>query len=246
MDRKARMKTNRSTSPVYALRKAPTMIDYPGHLAGLLFTSGCNFRCGFCHNAGLLGERKSGMPWDRLESRCRDWRDHWVDAVVVSGGEPTLCEDLHELIVFLKRFGFLIKLDTNGSCPDVLEACIPVVDYVAMDVKTGFSRYADVTGFSDTDRIERSIALVRQHARDYEFRTTVVPSIHSEEDMIEIGDMIAGSRRYVMQPFLPRDDLPESELVSLGRPSPEHLHRLADLVRHAADEVHIRDKHGVG
>ena len=111
----------------------------------------------------------------------------------------------------------------------------------------GVASLSDINcGFSDTDRIERTIALVRQHARDYEFRTTVVPSIHSEEDMIEIGDMIAGSRRYVMQPFLPRDDLPESELVSLDRPSPEHLHRLADLVRHAADEVHIRDKHGVG
>ncbi|MBL7115584.1 MAG: anaerobic ribonucleoside-triphosphate reductase activating protein [Kiritimatiellae bacterium] len=240
------MITSRLTSPVYALRKAPTMIDYPGHLAGLLFTSGCNFRCDFCHNADLLGEQKAGMPWARLESRCREWQDHWVDAVVISGGEPTLCDDLSELIAFLKGFGFLIKLDTNGSCPEVLERCMPMIDYVAMDVKAGLSRYAEVTGFADTDCIERSMALVQQHARDYEFRTTVVPSIHSEADMNEIGDMIAGSRRYVMQPFLPRENLPGSELISLDRPGPGHLHKLADLVRHAADEVHVRDKHGVG
>ena len=240
------MKTSQETSPVYALRKAPTMIDYPGHLAGLLFTSGCNFRCGFCHNAELLGAKRQGMSWERLEARCREWREHWVDAVVVSGGEPTMCDDLDELIAFLKHYGFLIKLDTNGSCPEVLEQCIAMVDYVSMDLKAGLSRYADITGFDDTDSIQRSMDLVRQHARDYEFRTTVVPSIHTVDDMVEIGDMLAGARRYVVQPFLPRDDLPSGALVNTDRPSPEQLHKLADLVRHAAEEVHVRDRHAAG
>lgn len=230
----------RGRSPVFGHLKSPTLVDFPGRMAAMLFVSGCNFRCGFCHNARLMGRRREGLSWDHLESRCRRWADDWVDGAIVTGGEPTLAADLPDLLAFLRRFGFAIKLDTNGSRPDVLARCLPLVDYVAMDVKAGLSRYGEVTGHHDTNAIAESVDLIRRHARDYEFRTTIVDPLHTDDHMAEIADLIRGARRYVVQPFVPRPDLPSPLFAATPRTPPPRMRAVGALMEGAAREVHVR------
>lgn len=234
------MLRNDAPSPVYAYLKAPSMVDYPGHLAAVMFTTGCNFRCGFCHNAALLAERRDGIPWPALAAQCRRWRGEWVDAAVITGGEPTLSGNLHDLIRFLKGFGWKVKLDTNGSRPDVLRECVKAVDYVAMDIKAGLRHYETVTGYDEPERIAESIAMIKEHAADYEFRTTVIDPIHTDEHMAEIGRMVRGARRYVIQPFVPKADLPACHLRTTPRTSRERMRSLAGKLQGSADHVAVR------
>jgi pyruvate formate lyase activating enzyme len=216
------------------------MVDYGGHMAAVFFISGCNLRCGFCHNAALLAEGKRGLDWDRLRRACRRFRAQWVDAAVVTGGEPTLHPGLEELLRYFRDIGWSVKLDTNGSRPHVLRECLPLVDYVAMDLKAAPSRYGELTGCEDTGAISRSVDLIRSQARDYEFRTTIVESFHDNRQMTELGDLVRGARRYVLQPFVPRDDLLHPGFREEQRTSPDRMRELADLMRHYAGEVQVR------
>ncbi|MBN1556795.1 MAG: anaerobic ribonucleoside-triphosphate reductase activating protein [Lentisphaerae bacterium] len=224
-------------SPVYAFLRKPSMVDFPGRLAGVFFVSGCNFRCGFCHNPDLLGRHERHLAWDRLEDVCRAFGADWVDGAVITGGEPTLAPDLKPLIGFFRRRGWAVKLDTNGSRPDVLRACLPWLDYVAMDIKTGPDGYETLTGCADISAIRESIELIKAHARDYEFRTTVIETYHDEACMRQIGELIRGSRRYVIQPFVPQDHLPDPAFRALPRTSPDRLQALAACVQPLVGEV---------
>ena len=228
------------SSPVYGYLKNPTMVDFPGHLAAVFLVSGCNFRCGFCHNAALLGQPRQTLSWERLEVAARVFAGQWVNGAVISGGEPTLSADLPELIRFLKRFGWAVKLDTNGSRPDVVRACLPLVDSVAMDIKAGFSAYPDLTGFDDVAAIRESIALLLDCEVDYEFRTTILEPVHTDEQMREIAEMIRGARRYVLQPFVPQDSLPEASYRTVARTTPSRLAEVLALVKDCAADVSIR------
>ncbi len=184
-----------------------SLLDYPDRVAAVLFTVGCSFRCPFCHNAELV------LPEKARELRLLDQdevltflaeRKGFLDGLVITGGEPTLQPGLHEFLAEVKRLGFLVKLDTNGSLPDVLEDLLVrgLVDYVAMDVKAPLARYSDLAGVSvDLSAIERSTRLVRGRAPDYEFRTTVAPGLQGE-DLKEIAALLAGSRRWFLQPFV--------------------------------------------
>lgn len=226
---------------VYAYLEKPSMVDYPKRFAAVFFTSGCNFGCGFCHNAVLMGNKQAGLSWAQLEAACSNFKKGWVNGVVISGGEPTCSDELPELIRFFKeRFGFAVKLDTNGSNPDRIAECLPLVDYVAMDVKTGFSGYPELVQFNDTGKIRQSIDLIRSEARDYEFRTTVIDSFHTDEQMDEIRDAINGSKRYALQAFIPRDELPGEEYRALPRTTSARLHELKDRMSGCADEILLR------
>ncbi len=216
------------------------MVDYPKHFAAVFFTSGCNFSCGFCHNAALMGKKQAGLSSERLEAACATFRKDWVNGVVITGGEPTLADDLVELIHFFKKFGFAVKLDTNGSNPERLADCLPLVDYVAMDVKTGFSGYEELVHFSDTGKIQQSVELIRTQAKDYEFRTTVIDSFHSDTQMDEVGKIIAGSKRLALQAFIPRDDLPGKPFRAIPRTTSARLHGLRDRLEGCADEIVLR------
>ena len=230
-----------SLSPVFGILRNPSMVDYPGRLSGVMFIAGCNFRCGFCHNAAELGgPLRPGMPWSQLERACRRFRDNWVEAVTITGGEPTLHPGLPELIRRLRAWGFLVKLDTNGSRPDVLETVLPHVDYAAMDVKCSLPRYADFVKFADGDKVRKSIGLIRSHAADYEFRTTVVPGVHDADEIRQVAELVAGSRRLALQAFVPRADLPDPTLRTMPRTAPETLRHLAEVVRPYVDEVILR------
>lgn len=225
---------------LYAFLKQPSMVDYPGRMAAVFFTTGCNFTCGYCHNPLLMRRRQVGLTWERLEAVCREFTDNWTTAAVITGGEPTHAPDLGEITAFFKKIGWLVKLDTNGSRPDVLGVHLSEVDYVAMDVKAGASRYRELTGFADVERILESIEVLKSGGTDYELRTTLIESFHDDAQLLEMAGMIRGAKRYVLQPFVPKEEMPDEEYRTLPRTSPSRLEEARDLMRDCAEEVLIR------
>jgi len=180
-----------------------SFVDYPGKVAAVIFTRGCNMNCYFCHNRHLLTECE-GEQYDDSEilSFLND-RKKFLDAVVISGGEPTLQPGLAEFIRKIKALGFLVKLDTNGTRPGILKELIDegIIDYAAMDIKAPFERYEEICGTPvDIERIQESINLLMQGRIEYEFRTTVVPEL-TEEDIIKISGRIKGARLYILQQY---------------------------------------------
>ena len=235
-----KLKFSSTASPVYAFLEKPSMIDYPGHLCGVFFTSGCNFTCGFCHNATLMGKKQKTLSWERLEEICRKFKDEWVDAVCITGGEPTLEPNLIELIHFFRDYGFKVKLDSNGSHPDVLRKCLPLVDLIAMDIKAGLSGYPEIAGFNRPEIIKESVKLIMESDVEHEFRTTVIDPFHTDEQMLEAGELIKGAKCYCLQAFVPQDHLPGEEFRSLKRTKPERLRQLEKLMAPFAKEVIVR------
>ncbi|HEY3374105.1 MAG TPA: anaerobic ribonucleoside-triphosphate reductase activating protein [Candidatus Aquicultor sp.] len=193
-----------------------SMLDWDGHLVTTIFLGGCNLRCPFCHNPSLIdGGDKADIPLEVL-FRNFEAKQGWLDGVCVSGGEPTLSDSLPELLAYLKDLAPKVKLDTNGTQPDVLRGLINegLVDMVAMDIKTSFKNYAKATRVGDfTDRVKESITLlVEAESRGViavEFRTTVVPTIVSHDDVIEIAAYLkeVGASRYYLQQFKPKEVL---------------------------------------
>lgn len=229
------------TTSIYGFLQRPSLVDFPGRVAAVFFTSGCNFACGFCHNAGLLQRRQAGLSADKVRQTVRTFRNRdWVDGVVITGGEPTLCEDLSDLVSFFRREGLAVKLDTNGSRPTVLREVLPLVDAVAMDVKCGPENYRALTGFGEPETVAESIRLILDAACSHEFRTTVIESFHTDDEMHAVGRMIDGARRYTLQPFLPREDLPDPVLRAEPRTSPERLRHLRTLMAPYAESVTIK------
>ncbi len=230
---------NAIESPVSAFLQRPSMVDFPGQMAAVFFTSGCNFRCGFCHNSSLINQKMAGISWERLEDVSRDFQNDWVTGVVVSGGEPTICEDLPELLQFFKDFGFAVKLDTNGSNPEMLQKCLPLVDYVAMDLKTSLEKYPELVGWKNPQKIRDSIRLIIENAKDYEFRTTVIESHHSPEIMASAANEISGAQRLILQAFVPKDDLLDLKLRAEKRTSFDHLNLLKEVAQQFVEDVSV-------
>ena len=188
-----------------------TLIDYPGHVAALIFTVGCNYRCPFCHNSELVLPEKSRELSLIFENDIFDVlkeRQGFLDGVVITGGEPTIQSDLNRFIERAKKLSFLVKLDTNGSRPEILEALLEaqLLDYVAMDLKGPVARYNELAGVRVAlDAIERSIRLIIDQAPDYEFRTTAAPPM-TAEDIIDTVPLITGAKRYFLQQFVAPQD----------------------------------------
>lgn len=234
------MATDPEESSLYAFREQPTLVDFPGYMAAVFFVSGCNLDCGYCHNPSLLRRRQVGLSWERLGEVCDRFMVNWTRAAVITGGEPTLSKDLPEIIAFFKSLGWRVKLDTNGSRPDVLASVAPSLDYIAMDVKAGLSRYRELTGLEEVERITESITLLMESSTDYELRTTLIDPFHDDDQLREIADMVRGAARYVLQPFVPREDIPREEFRRLPRCSPDRLQEARAIVEGCADEVLIR------
>lgn len=189
-----------------------TLLDYPGKVACTIFTGGCNLRCPYCHNASLaLPEReRDEFSEDELFTFLKK-RVNILDGVAITGGEPLLHSGLPELIKKIKDMGFSVKLDTNGSLPDKLEAIMDtgLVDRVAMDIKGSAENYAKVCGIPglDISPFKRSIELLMGSEMDYEFRTTLVKGLHTADDIHAIGKHISGYREYYLQGFKDSGDL---------------------------------------
>jgi pyruvate formate lyase activating enzyme len=184
-----------------------SLVDYPGRTAAALFTIGCNMRCGYCHNPELvLPERY--IPEIPLEN-IFDFlarRRGMLDAVVISGGEPTMHDDLPEFAATIKKMGYFVKLDSNGTNPKMLKQMINAgnIDFIAMDIKSTLAKYSAVIARPiDTAALAESIQLIMNCGLDYEFRTTAVKQLMTIEDFEEIGQMIRGAQRYAFQRFRP-------------------------------------------
>jgi pyruvate formate lyase activating enzyme len=183
-----------------------TLIDYPGKIATTVFTVGCSFRCPFCHNPELVisGKYKavSGLEKDFFEHLKK--RRGKIEGVCITGGEPTIQPDIIDFIKKVKKLGFLVKLDSNGTRPDVLKKVIDskLVDFIAMDIKNQPKKYDAATGTKgDIRRIKLSVELILNSKIPYEFRTTVVPGLHTEKDFAEIAKWIKGARAYYLQEY---------------------------------------------
>ena len=188
-----------------------TLLDYPGKVACTVFTSGCNMRCPFCHNASLVcGEVPPFMEKEEFFAFLKK-RTGVLDGVCVTGGEPLLQEGLIPFLLEVKEKGFTTKLDTNGLLHDRLRAAVEAgaVDYVAMDIKNCKARYAETAGVPGLDLapIEKSVQFLMEGSVDYEFRTTVVKELHNKADFGEIGQWLKGAKRYFLQSFKDSGDI---------------------------------------
>jgi pyruvate formate lyase activating enzyme len=192
-----------------------TMLDWEGMLASTIFLPRCNFRCPFCQNPDLIlhPERLQTVPLSAVREYISE-REGWVDGVCITGGEPCLHDDLPDLCVALKVEGVGVKLDTNGSLPEMLERVLTegLVDYVSMDVKAPLEPgpYRIATGVDRADLLEtvsRSIDLLRRSEVEHEFRTTVVPMMHGPDEVGRMAKYLAGEERFVLQHFSPRETL---------------------------------------
>ncbi len=184
-----------------------TLLDFPGHVAATVFTGGCNLRCPFCHNATLVTDTKATPILDTDEVLTYLSRRRGIlDGVCVTGGEPTLQGDLPDFLRKVKKMGFAVKLDTNGTRPAILRGLIRerLVDYVAMDIKNSREKYGITVGIIpfDLTPIEESIKLLMSGSIPYEFRTTTVRGLHTAADFEAIGQWIAGAPRYFLQGFV--------------------------------------------
>jgi len=195
-----------------------TLIDWEGKIAAEIFLSGCNFRCPFCHSAILvLGCDLERIPLQSVLN-CIKSEQGWIDGVVISGGEPTLEPELEVLCTELKSYGLAVKIDTNGTAPDVIRKLISLglIDCVSLDVKAPLdSRYGAATGVENPpiDKIKQTIELLERSslsgrgqlpAIDYEFRTTVVPTLHGRSALEDIAKSLTGGKEWVLQQFNPK------------------------------------------
>jgi len=189
-----------------------TLVDFPGKVAATVFTIGCNFLCSFCHNPELVDPLLMKSQPVISESEIFEFlkkRKGDLEGVCVSGGEPTLHKDLAEFLSKIKNLGFSVKLDTNGSHPEMLEKLIKkkFVDYIAMDIKAPLEKYEEITVVADLEKIKKSVDLIKNSGIDYEFRTTVVPRFHKKEDLLDIAEWLKGSGKYFLQQFYPTKTL---------------------------------------
>lgn len=224
-----------------------TLIDYPGHLATTVFLSGCNFRCPWCYSSELvLPEKIKTHP--KISEReffgFLKEKKGFLEGVVICGGEPTINKDLPKFIKKIKKLGFLIKLDTNGSNPEMLKFLLAegLIDYIAMDMKAPLNspKYQEATGVKiNVRKIRESIKLIKESKIDYEFRTTVVPTIHEKKDILQIAREIFPAKKYFLQNFRPEKTI--SPLFEKIKPHPaEFLLEIQKLISPLFDVCQVR------
>lgn len=226
---------------IHGLNKL-TLLDYPHHTACTVFTGGCNFRCPFCHNASLvLCPTSQPIISEEEFFDYLDKRKGVLEGVCITGGEPTLCPDLVTFIDKIKARGYLVKLDTNGSNPNVLKTLIAQkkLDFIAMDIKNSLDAYGETIGVAnyDTSNVEESVRLIMASDIEYEFRTTVVKQYHDENNFIAIGQWLNGASKYVLQSFVDGDDLITS---GLGNHTNDKMRHFCTLLTPFIDKVSIR------
>lgn len=218
-----------------------SLVDFDEKISCVLFMQGCNFRCPFCHNRDLaLSKIDTFIPFqdvlDYLSSR-----KNIIDAVVVSGGEPTLMPDLKEKITKIKNMGFLIKVDTNGTNFNVLKDLIDnkLIDYVAMDIKNDFTNYPLTAGVSNIDysNIKKSIEYLINGSIDYEFRTTLVKEFHNEESIKNMSVLLKGAKKLFLQKYIASDSCFNSKLNFVEKKVSQHY---IEILKENIDSVELR------
>lgn len=189
-----------------------TLLDYPKHLAATIFLGGCNMRCPFCHNASLVMSATSQptIPEEEVISYLEK-RKNILEGVCITGGEPTLYPELPDLICKIKKLGYQIKLDTNGTNPKMLASLLSegILDYIAIDIKNSKEKYPLTTGIHSIslEPILESVTLVKASSIDYEFRTTIIKEYHTAQDMLSIGNWLSGAKAYYLQSYKDSGDI---------------------------------------
>ncbi len=181
-----------------------SLIDYPAHLACVIFSCGCNWNCWYCLNQDMINFSQTGNVQENEILQFLDERKNFLDGVVLCGGEPTLQPDLENFILKIKNLGYDVKLDTNGTNPDILKNLIEknLIDYVAMDIKAPLEEYEKIVGKNTCiDKVKKSINLLKSNLIDYEFRTTCATNL-TEEDLYKISEQISGSKVWYLQRFI--------------------------------------------
>ncbi|MBE7037336.1 MAG: anaerobic ribonucleoside-triphosphate reductase activating protein [Ruminococcaceae bacterium] len=219
-----------------------TLLDYPGKVACTIFTSGCNLRCPFCHNASLVTKIDHNNYYNEEEIlKYLEGRKNLLDGVCITGGEPLLQNDIYDFIKKIKDMGYLVKLDTNGTNPKKLIELAEkkVIDYVAMDIKNSKEKYALTSGIENLDinNIEESVNFLLSDSVDYEFRTTVVDVFHDTQDIEKIAMWIGGAKRYFLQNFVDSGDLIGDKMGSVGE---ETLNKMCSVARKYVENTIIR------
>jgi pyruvate formate lyase activating enzyme len=252
--------------PIKGLQKT-SLLDYPDRLSCVVFIGGCNFRCPFCHNSELVLHPES-MP-DISEDEVLKFlksRKGWMDSVVLTGGEPTLYSELPYFMEKVKQLGFAVKLDTNGTNSTMLRQLIKanLVDYIAMDIKAPMPKYKEAAGVPNEPQpaspvrtessdsvaaaagqlgflveVKESVADIMNSRVKYEFRTTVIPRLHSEADVLAIAEWLKGADRFVIQQFRPVTPI-NPDFKFEKRFTQEQLERMADKARQFVKHVEVR------
>ena len=204
-----------------------TLLDYPGYVACTVFAHGCNLRCPFCHNAGLVVRKPENIiSMQELEGFLNKRRGI-LDGVCLTGGEPLMQKDVIDFLRFLKSFGYKVKLDTNGFYPERLSEAIEneLVDYIAMDIKSSRENYAKAVGIPNIDisPVEESVKLIMNSGLDYEFRTTAVKGLHIVDDFEKIGTWLSGAKKYFIQQFIDSGDIISEGLNAFSKEETEKL-----------------------
>ncbi len=223
-----------------------TLIDYPDKIASIIFLSGCNFRCGFCHNSELVTNIETDSFLDFYDVLAAlEKRKNLVNSIVISGGEPTLNKNLIPIMTELKKRGYSLKLDTNGTNPEVISELISnkLVDYIAMDIKTSLNpeKYNFACGTSvDLNAIKESIALLMDSSVEYEFRTTMHPKLVDEKDINEIGIALKGSKKIALQQYKKGDKVIDIMFNDSKIYDPDEFNHFKDILSEHIDIVEIR------
>ena len=219
-----------------------TILDYPGKVACIVFTPGCNFCCPFCHNASLVTHIDKDTYLDNNE--VLDYlrkRQGLLDGVVITGGEPLLQEGIEDFIAEIKSMGYCVKLDTNGSFPERLISVIErgLVDYVAMDIKNSRAKYGETVGIENfnIEPIEKSVNFLLQNKVNFEFRTTVVEGLHTIDDIQDIVVWIKGTHKYFLQNFVDSGDLIKPDMKPV---SPNLLKKMQKKASEIIPDTEIR------
>ncbi len=214
-----------------------SLLDYPDHLCAVIWTVGCNLRCPYCYNVRLVRGDVPLISEEHVMGFLEERKDR-LEAVCVTGGEPTLQPDLLKFLGDIREMGYLVKLDTNGTRPDVLREIIErgSVDYLAMDVKTSFHRY-HLMGDVDPDDIRESMELIRSSGIEYEFRTTLVPGVVFPEDVLELVRSISPFKRYVLQDYESRPPHIDPDTEGLEGYSEGDLREVIEMMETKAIEV---------
>jgi pyruvate formate lyase activating enzyme len=216
-----------------------TLLDYPTKVAATVFFGGCNFRCPFCHNFGLVTDPGEPLPEDEVFAYLKK-RKGLLDAVVITGGEPLIHPDIAELIKKIRALGYPVKLDTNGTFPVRLAELLSegLIDYVAMDIKNSEEKYYLTAGCDvDLDSVRKSVMLLMSGSVDFEFRTTVVKQLHEVSDLISIGKWIKGGEKYYIQKFKDAENVPYG---NLSAPDDDELNAFLDAVRQFVPNACLR------
>lgn len=221
-----------------------TLIDFPGKIAATVFLVGCNFRCPYCHNPELVDPKKVE---DQPEIKEKDFfefldeRKTFLDGICITGGEPTIFSNLPKFIENIKKRGLLVKLDTNGSNPEMLEGLIKndSIDFIAMDIKTSILKYNKVKAKNKIPQVQKSIDVIKGSGKDYEFRTTVAPGIIERKDIEEMAQWLKGAKKITLQQFSPTKVLDPS-FENIKPHSIQDLKKMARILEPYIDKVELR------